>query len=86
MLGESLRRSRDLKIQRELQQKRLAREYMRHCDQNGISSRDASLLMPSDVKAGLSMIKAENRAADMESFRTRKQQMKDKFQIQNRAI
>ena len=86
MLGESQRRSRDLKIQRELRQKRVAREYMRHCDQNGISSRDASLLMPCDVKAGLSMIRAENRKADMELFRAKKQQMKDKFQVQNRAI
>ena len=86
MLGESLQKSRDRKIQRELDQKRVAREYMRHCDQNGICSRDASLLMPHDVKAGLAMINAENRKAEMASFRAKKQQMKDKFQVQNRAI
>ena len=82
MFGVDLRGAKDRKIQRELAQKRAAREYMRHCDQNGICSRDAHLLMPADVKAGMAMIRSENRAADLAAFRGQKEQMANRFNAQ----
>ena len=82
MFGESIKASRDRKLLRQFQQKRVAREYMRHCDQNGISSRDAALLMPADVKAGLCLIQSENRAADLAAFRGQKERIANRFNIQ----
>lgn len=85
MFGESLRAARDRKIQRELDQKRLAREYMRHCDSNAISSADAMRLAPGDVKAGLSLISSERKKAQRAALHQQKERMANRFKIQGRA-
>ena len=82
MFGVDLKASRDRKIQRQLEQKRIAREYQRWAMANGMGPAEAQRWAPPDVKAGLSLISSENRAADLAAFRGQKERIKEKFSVQ----
>ena len=82
MFGVDLKAAKDRKIQRQLEQKRIAREYQRWAMSNGMGPAEAQRWAPPDVKAGLGMINQENKQAQRQAAHQQKERIKERFSVQ----
>ena len=67
-------------VRRKLEMKRASREYEKYCASQGMSSAEAKLLAPSNVKAGLALRQVEEKKRQLNAFKAAKAQLKKKFQ------
>lgn len=85
MFGADLRAAKDRKIQKELDQKRVAREYMRYATSRGMTPGDAMRFAPTDVKDGISLIRREEKKVAMDDLHRQKERMANQFKIQTQG-
>lgn len=82
MFGDDLRKSTDRKLQRQLQQKRVAREYQRWAMSNGMSAVNAQRFAPPDVKEGMSLIRQEEKQVQKDAMHRQKERIAERFSVQ----
>ena len=82
MFGEDLKKMADRKLQRQLEQKRLARDYQRWVMSNGMSAVDAQRFAPADVKKGMSLIRQEEKQVQKDAMHRQKERIAERFSVQ----
>ena len=81
MLGHNIQAERDRKIQRQLAQKRTAREYQRWAMSNGLSPGEAYRFAPPDVQAGWGLIRSEQKQAQRDAYHRQKESIANRFRV-----